>query len=355
MKPGRLRIPGNGFQLSTRHTGVEYSNGLSVLQASDVFPDAFIVDPENRIASLESHHDATFTLVPSSDGAFAAARAYRQIAGYKPAPGVAKLQGRMCLDQWGEDYANAAGDIRLASAYGLADAVFVKHDWQRWGYDYRLPDIYPPSGSMKDFLAMADACKEAGILFAPHDNYIDFYPDATGYSYDHIVFHADGSPQKAWLNEGRGAQSYRWVPTAFAPWQKENLEKMKRGFAPTALFIDVFSALAPFDYYDREETFTLSWKRREWGAAFDRARDAFGSNAPQISEAGTDALIGHLDAAQSDHSGWFSPDAPPVDNAFRWTYPADDGERVPWHDMVTHGSFILFAGGAWRTLRGRAE
>jgi hypothetical protein len=346
VKPGRLRIPGNGFQLSTRHTGVDYSNGLSVLQASDVFPDAFVVDPDERIASLESHNDATFTLIPSSEGAFATARGYRQIAGYKPAAGVANLQGRMCLDQWDGDYAKAAEDVRLAAAYGLTDTVFVKHVWQRWGYDYRLPDIYPPSGSAKDFLAMVEACRESGILFAPHDNYIDFYPDAAGYSYDHIVFQADGSPQKAWLNEGRGAQSYRWVPTAFTPWQKENLEKMKLGVAPTALFIDVFSALAPFDFYDREGNFhPLMETQREWGAAFDRARDAFGSNAPQISEAGTDALIGHLDAAQSDHAGWFSPDAPPVDKSFRWTYPAQDGERIPWHDMVTHGNFILFAGG----------
>lgn len=346
LKPGRLRIPGNGFQLSTRHTGVEYSNGLSVLQASDVFPDFFAVDPDSRIASLESHHDATFTLLPTSAGAFAAAREYRQIAGYEPSPGVANLRGRMCLDQWGGDYAKAAEDIRRAAAYGLTDAIFVKHVWQRWGYDYRLPDIYPPSESMKDFLAMVEACKEAGILFAPHDNYIDFYPDATGYSYDHIAFQADGSPQKAWLNEGRGAQSYRWVPAAFAPWQEGNLEKMKQGFAPTGLFIDVFSALAPFDYYDRAGNFhALMETQREWGAAFDRARDALGSSAPQISEAGTDALIGHLDAAQSDHAGWFSPDAPPVDKSFRWTYPAEDGERIPWHDMVTHGNFILFAGG----------
>ena len=60
------------------------------------------------------------------------------------------------------------------------------------------------------------------------------------------------------------------------------------------------------------------------------------AQGPMISEAGTDALIGSLDAGQSDHFGaerWMSK------NQFA------DSERVPWHDMVTHGKFVLFAGG----------
>ena len=77
-----------------------------------------------------------------------------------------KIAGRMCLDQWGGNYASAAVDIDRAARYGLTHAVFVKHVWQRWGYDYRLPDIYPPAGNADDFQAMADACARAGILFA---------------------------------------------------------------------------------------------------------------------------------------------------------------------------------------------
>jgi hypothetical protein len=253
--PERFDLPAGGFTLSTRHVGMDFKNGLSLVQASDIFPDSFHVDPEHRAYSLVAHHDATFSFVPSTRQAFAAARVYRGLAGFKPAAGVANLLGRVCLDQWGGDYRQAADDVEKAARYGVTDAVFVKHVWQQWGYDYRLPDIYPAGGSFEDFCAVVEACKRNGILFCPHDNYIDFYPDAAGYSYDHILFNADGTPQKAWFNKGRDAQSYRWSPNAFGPWLETNLKQVRDGFAPDAYFVDVFSAMPPVDFYDRKGRF----------------------------------------------------------------------------------------------------
>jgi hypothetical protein len=348
--PGRFELHANGFQLATRHVGADYAGGLALVQASDIFPDMFTVNPGQRVYALRTHHDATLSLVPSAHGAFAAARAYRAIAGFKPAGGVAKLQGKMCLDQWGGDYAEAARGLDRVAHYGVTDAVFVKHTWQRWGYDYRLPDIYPPSGSLPDFLAMAEACKRNGILFAPHDNYIDFYPDADGFSYQHIVFNADGSPQKAWFNKGREALSYRWLPEAFEPWLERNLKLVKDNLAPTSYFVDVFSAMAPIDYYDRAGRFHTKMEcAAHWGACFDTIRKTFGNHAPMISEAGDDALIGHLDAGESDHGGWM----PAGESYFGWHLPAGDAERVPWHDMASHGSFVLLAGGLGSRYAGR--
>ena len=339
--PGKFDLHANGFQLSTRHIGLDFANGLSLLQACDVFPDLLRVDPDARVYALRTHHDATLTLLPSSRGAFAAARAYRAIANFQPSAGVANIQGKICLDQWGGDYQEAARGLELAARYGLTDAVFVKHVWQRWGYDYRLPDIYPPAGDVDQFQAMVAACRRHGILFCPHDNYIDFYPDAEGYSYDHIIFNADGTPQRAWFNKGRQAQSYRWLPTAFQPWLERNLQLIKTQIDPPSYFVDVFSAMAPMDFRDRAGRFypkTVCTER--WGEAFDRIRTVLGDDAPMISEAGHDALIGHLDAGQADHMGWI-----PGQWRFAWGLDAEDAERVPWHDMASHGAFVLLAGG----------
>lgn len=345
--PGAFELRAGGFTLSTRHTGMDFANGLSLVQASSLFPDLLRVDPERSLYALVASHDTTLSFLPSTRGAFAAARAYRGLAGFEPAAGVAKLQGRMCLDQWGGDYRKAAEDLEKAGRYGLGGSVFVKHDWQRWGYDYRLPEIYPPRGSFEDFRAMVDAAKRHDILFCPHDNYIDFYPDAEGFSYEHVLFNRDGTPQKAWFNEGRKAQSYRWLPTAFLPWLENNLRLVKTGFAPTSYFVDVFTAIPPIDFYDRRGRFfpkTVTQER--WGAAFDRIREILGDDAPTLSEAGTDALVGHLDGAQSDHGPWLPALESESRNAhFRWRMPAGDGERVPWHDMASHGSFVLLAGG----------
>lgn len=331
--PEAFTLNQGGFTLSTRHIGVDFANGLSLVQASDVFPYRFVVNPDERLYSLQTGHDATLLLVPSTKGAFAAARVYRDVSGFKPAAGVAKLKGRMCIDWWGGH--DIAEDIRRAGAYGLNDSVFIKHSWQRWGYDYRLPDIYPPNCDPETWNAWIAACHEASMLFGVHDNYIDFYPDASGFSYRHILFNADGTPQRAWLNKGRGAQSYRWLPGAYWPWLERNVKLIKEGFAPTAYFIDVFSAIPLLDYYDQEGNFHTKIECAEhWGRTFDYVRQALGDNAPQISEAGHDGLIGHLDGCQSDHS-----------DARQWGWKCDDAERTPWHDMATHGSLILFAGG----------
>jgi len=333
--PGAFDLRGGGFTLSTRHAGADYPNGLSLVQACDIFPDRLNYAPATRGFALETQHDAAFFFVPSAKGAFDAARAYRELTGFKKGPGVDALLGRMCIDQWGGDYGEAAKDLAEAARYGVTDAIFVKHVWQRWGYDYRLPEIYPPLGGLEPFAAMRAAAERAGIRFCPHDNYIDFYPDAEGFSYDRIVFSEAGQPVRAWYNKGRRAQSYRWLPHGFRPWMEPNMRLMRDGFQPDSLFIDVFSAIPPFDYYDRTGAFYPRTRTaQEWRDAFDTCRKILKKGAPMISEAGTDALIGSLDAGQADHFP-----------ASRWMTTFSNAERTPWHDMVTHGKMVLFAGG----------
>ena len=332
-EPEKFTLGHGGFRLSTRHIGIDFENGISLVQAADVFPYRFVVDPDKRLYSLQTGHDATMMFIPSTKGAFAAARVYRDVSGFEPAGGVEKLKGKMCIDWWGHH--NIAKDIRRAGAYGLNDCVFIKHAWQRWGYDYRLPDIYPPSCDPDTWNAWVSACKEAGMLVAVHDNYIDFYPDASDFSYEHILFNPDGTPQRAWYNRGRKAQSYRWRPGAYNPWLERNIRLIKGGFAPTAYFIDVFSAIPLLDYYDQEGNFHTKVEcAKHWGECFDYVRKTLGDNAPQISEAGHDGLVGHLDGAQSDHS-----------SAEAWGWKCADADRTPWHDMATHGRFVLLAGG----------
>jgi len=335
VKPAKFALGCRGFEVSSRHAGADFPGGFSLVQATKLGAERLEFDPAVRVFGYAAHHDNTFYFLPSAKGAFAAARKWRDVCGFEKSAGFDRLVGRMCLDEWGGDYRAAAAGLRKAARYGTDDAVFVKHVWQRWGYDYRLPEIYPPCGDAEGFFDIARACRETGILFCPHDNYIDLYPDAEDYSYDLVVFNADGTPQKAWFNHGRAAQSYRWLPHAFQPWLERNCRLLADGCGADGLFIDVFTAGHGVDYLDREGRFYPKMRTSdEWGSAFDRARGWLGvSDGPMISEAGDDHLVGHVDAGQSDHFPYF-----------RWT-KAEDGERVPWHDMATHGRMILFAGG----------
>ncbi len=220
----------------------------------------------------------------------------------------------------------------------------VWHNWQRWGYDYRLPDVYPPNpeyGTLDEFRQLVDVCKNNGVLFAPHDNYIDLYPDSEGFSYKSVVFTEDGQPRKAWFHHARMAQSYRARPDQLRPLIERNLRLIRAGFAPTAYFIDVWSSIAPYDYWtDSGEFVDRTVTRRAWGEDFAWIRDYLGNNAPQISEAGHDQLIGWLDGAQANHLR-----VDPNGAGFTLRVKAADAERIPWLDAAYHERFILHGAG----------
>ena len=105
------------------------------------------------------------TLVPSIKGAFDCAVKYHPLFDKKASPGFKRKAGRFVFDIWGGRYAEIAETMKQMISYGLTDSLLTVHVWQRWGYDYRLPDIYPPAGDWDDFQRMADACDRNGILF----------------------------------------------------------------------------------------------------------------------------------------------------------------------------------------------
>ena len=348
-EPRSFELTGGLFRNMASHAGADYANGASLCQAADALPDRVLCRSASNVFAVEACHDATLSFVPSARGAFAAARAWRDVAGFRRSTGWREAAVRMCLDQWGGPtggFAKAARALDRLAQYGVTNALYCRHVWQRWGFDNRLPDIWPlgnkqPHGSEKVFLALVETSRRHGHLFVPHDNYIDHYPDSSSFSYDDACFDEAGSPVKAWFNYHVSAQSYRWAPGAYRDALRANAAALKEGFAPEGVFLDVFSNMAPFDWYDRAGRFHT---RREtaaaWGEAFDEYRRILGEGAVTVGEGGHDALVGHLDAGQPDH---FTPE--------RWMDRGAyaESERVPWHDIVSHGSFVLQGGGlGWR-------
>ncbi|MCC6857626.1 MAG: hypothetical protein IT158_03640 [Bryobacterales bacterium] len=342
--PQAFRLGFDGHNMATSYVGLEFPGGIAVLQALDVPPTRLDVDPEAGLYSLNAAHGQTMTLIPAAT-AWQAARAWRDMTPFTAAAGVPKLAGRFVFDIWGFNagYAQAAKDLERAFRHGLADAVVIWHNWQRWGYDYRLPDLYPPNpqgGTLEDFRSLVEACRKHGVYFAPHDNYIDYYPDSEGFTYENIAFQRDGRPVRAWFNYGRGAQSYRARGDRTRPFVERNLRLIKEGFAPTAYFIDVWSSIAPYDFWTHEGRFVDRLvTRREWGENFAWIRDFLGA-APQISEAGHDQLTGWLDGAQCNH---LRVDAKAA--GFAWRIQCADAERIPWIDAVYHDKLILHGAG----------
>ncbi|MBN1124893.1 MAG: hypothetical protein JXA82_07790 [Sedimentisphaerales bacterium] len=339
-EPQSFRAGYGGHNLSTSHVGFDFEGGMSLLMAVDNPPDFLEVDPQSKRYTLHTHMDAKLTFVPSTKGAFDATFEYRQIYDRKPSPGFARKAGRFVFDIWGGSYADNARIMQKMIDYGLTDSLLTLHVWQRWGYDYRLPDIYPPNpdmGTIEDMRRLGAVCEAAGIPWGLHDNYIDFYPDAQDYSYDHICFTEDDRPIKAWLNAGRGAQSYRWRPDHIMPFVKRNMELIGPNLKPTHYFIDVFTSIDMFDFYDRHGQFhSFLETRRHWGNCFRWIQDTLGPSTITTSEAGDDQLVGWLDGADCQHLNLSSEP-----QRFNLHIQCKDWQRTPWFDAVLHDKFSL--------------
>lgn len=339
-RPEAFRASGGGHNLATSHVGFDFDGGLSLLVAADTPVDALEVDPERRLYALHAHPGTMFTFVPGAAGAMDCAVRYRPLYDKRPAPGVAKKAGRFVFDYWGGRYSENADLLEEAFAYGLTDAMAILHVWQRWGYDNRLPDIYPPDpklGTLEDLQRVGRVCAERGVLFGLHDNYIDFYPDADGFTYDHITFDRQGRPRKAWINTGRDAQSYQWRPDRFRPFLERNLALVTPALRPTNYFVDVFTSANCFDYYDRQGVFHSRLETRKcWGESFALIRQTLGDDAPTVSEAGSDNLVGYLDGADCQFLRLVQE---PRYHCTR--LKCADWDRVPWFDAVNHTRFSL--------------
>jgi hypothetical protein len=357
--PGVFRANGGGHNLSTSHVGADFENGVSLLTACDTPPDFFQVDGPQRIYALHTHPNTTFTFVPGFKGAFDCALKYRPLYDKQPSAGVAKKAGRFVFDLWGGRYADNAAKLQRCFDYGVTNSLVIMHNWQRWGYDYRLPDIFPPQsglGTTEDLRELGHVCDHAGALWGLHDNYIDIYPDCDGFSYRHVTFTADGQPRKAWLNEGRAAQSYQFRPDAVKPFLERNLKLIEPALKPSASFVDVWTSINAFDYYDDAGAFHSKLETlRCWGEGFARIRETFGHHAPTTSEAGSDQLIGWLDGADCQFMMLSA-----TGGNFHNIVPCRDWSRVPWFDAVNHTRFSLhgvgysdrFQGGRARDLHG---
>lgn len=351
---GPLRVIGEGHRLSTRHIGADYANGISVLLAAETPPDYIAADPQSNLCTLEVSGVTRLAILPSQKGAFDAAIRFREASPWKetPSAGVARKAGRLVFDIWGGRFGENRAELEKAFLYGVTDSLVVKHDWQRWGYDVKLPDIWgadeqdapmPALGTLDELRALAESCVSRQVPFALHDNYIDFYPDAEGFTYDDIAFTGAGTPVKAWINHGAQAQSYRWRPDRFLPFLERNMTLTKRFLPQTdAYFVDVFSSIQMFPFFDRQGVFhPLAETRAGWMKAFETIGERLAhkigeksETAITMSESGSDFLVGSLDGADCQWIALSKEGRP-------WSIPVpcDRWVRTPWYAAVHHTDF----------------
>ncbi len=385
-KPGTMKIVSDGSHFSTSFVGFDFENGCSILMASSSIIGHLAYTPEKNQCSIFTKSGTTITLIPGSvrtGSAMDCAIRYRDIFDKKPASGVRAKAGRFVVDVWNGRFTEHTRLIKDAAKYGLKnDLIFLSHNWQRFRYDHRLPDVYPPNplfGTVEEIKETLKTARENGWYFGTHNNVIDYYPDSTRFSFDNVAFLPDGTPQKAYRNVFLDAQSYRLAPHRAPIVLGECLEQMNRdGFVQNALFVDVLASytnLINSFYYDHRGNYYSPEKATKGtGEVFNtihRLQDAAltvnskssdksissGQQSITVSEGGHDGLIGTLDGSDCQflyltktarEYGWFR------------ISEFDNAVKVPWFDTVNHQKFIhhgagysiRFEGGRGRELHG---
>ncbi|MFP4056916.1 MAG: DUF5696 domain-containing protein [Candidatus Brocadiia bacterium] len=184
---------------------------------------------------------------------------------HPPSPCIQELAPRLVLDIWGGTFDRGAALLRDLKSYGVDHAAVIWHNWQRYGYDVKLPDHLPANpalGGDEAMARLAAAARDVGYLFALHENYIDFYPDAPSYDPKHVVLDPNGRPSKAWYHPGTKVQSFALKAGRMLHYAAQNSPEIHRRFATTAAYLDVHTCVPPWHHVDYEPGTELAASHR---------------------------------------------------------------------------------------------
>ena len=128
-------------------------------------------------------------------------------------------------------------------AKGVSSAYVHVDGWGKMGYDNQHPDILPPcpeAGGYEGMRDMVERLRAIDFIPSVHDNYRDYYTDATTYNENQAQVHHDGS--FVWQDRWAGGMQRKLCAKRALPYIRRNYAKLKEhGAMPDGVYIDVFS------------------------------------------------------------------------------------------------------------------
>ncbi|MFV0399160.1 MAG: DUF5696 domain-containing protein [Oscillospiraceae bacterium] len=137
--------------------------------------------------------------------------------------------------------------MKKLAADGVKKAYLHLDGWGQPGYDNQHPDYLPAgeeAGGWEGLKELADTCRSNGFLFGLHDQYRDYYLDASSYDPNMAVHLADGTLYEHTIWAG-GTQNYL-CPSQQPLYVKRNFEEvLSHGIHLDATYLDVFTCNEP--------------------------------------------------------------------------------------------------------------
>lgn len=129
--------------------------------------------------------------------------------------------------------------------------------WNRMGYDREHVDMWPPAekaGGIEGLRTACEVVKEKGYLFALHDNYDDFYPDAPSYDESYILRDADGSIHQGGVWDG--GLCHIICPVRRNELLERNLGLIQGSIPLNGYYFDVLTSTSHYECYDERHKAT---------------------------------------------------------------------------------------------------
>jgi uncharacterized protein (DUF2249 family) len=170
-----------------------------------------------------------------------------------PSPFLADMASRPIIDVWGGGFAHLAAMLRRLAGYGVDHCFIIIHDWQRAGYDVEYPDVIPAREGYGGDEALRDLCATANAIghrISVHENYVDFYPDAPSWNETDVALDPAGQWVKAWFHPGTKVQSFLMKPSRMLKYAAQFSPRIHRTYGTTGAYLDVHTAVAPWDKVD---------------------------------------------------------------------------------------------------------
>jgi hypothetical protein len=142
-------------------------------------------------------------------------------------------------------------------AMGVDKCMFLLGGWNRMGYDREHVDMWPPAEAAGGIKGLAKACKTVkknGYLFALHDNYDDFYPDAPSFDEKYILRDHDGSLHKGGVWDG--GLCYITCPSLREELLNRNMALIQGSISLNAYYFDVITNTSHYECYDERHPLT---------------------------------------------------------------------------------------------------
>jgi len=140
---------------------------------------------------------------------------------------------------------------------GIEKCMFLLAGWNRMGYDREHVDMWPPAekcGGIEGLRTAAEKIKANGYLFALHDNYDDFYPDAPTFDEKYILRNADGTLHKGGIWDG--GLCYITCPSQRMELLDRNMDLVQNHIPLNAYYFDVITNTSHYECYDKNHPVT---------------------------------------------------------------------------------------------------